>query len=155
MATSVGSRSGQGHGAPTSSTVADRVRQTTDRVYAGYLFVQAVCGILLWVGIATVPAFRSGFELLTDHPDVTTAFAVPDLALIVVGSALGGWGVLRRSSWAVPVVCATAGCVLYPTVFLIGYVAMGGAGAGGLGVMFLVSAAMGWVTVQIYRSHRS
>ncbi|MDZ7732285.1 MAG: hypothetical protein U5R31_03510 [Acidimicrobiia bacterium] len=123
-------------------------------LYAGYLWVQAVLGVVLWLGIWTSDTVRSWFELVPTRPEVTDAFAFGDLGLIVVTSALGAWGVRRRRSWALPVVAFTAGGVVYPTLFLIGWMALTDDGAIPLAVMVPVSVLTCWITWQLWREGR-
>ena len=125
------------------------------RISAAYLAVQAALGIVLWVGLAASATARSWFELVPDRPEVTDAFRFADLGLIVVGSALGAWAVASARPWATPVVAFTAGCVMYPTVYLVGWVSStSGVGVVGLVVMVPVSICTCWVAFQTWRSDR-
>ncbi len=122
-----------------------------DHVYAGYFALQAAVGIALWVGYAASPALRSWAGLLPGHPSVTTAFAYPDLGLIVVGSLLSAWAVARRRPSAVPLTAFTAGTVLYPTLFLLGWVAMTHhTGTGTLAMMLPPALLTSWISYQVW-----
>jgi hypothetical protein len=137
-----------------ASVATRRIERT---ICAGYLAAQAVLGVVLWVTYALWPGLRASMQLLPDEPSVTTAFAAPDLAVIVVGSALGAYAVHAGRAFAVPVVAFTAGAVVYPTLYLIGWVAWsGGRGAVGLALMVPVSLLTLWVTYQtwdLFRRH--
>jgi hypothetical protein len=136
----------------TSPVGLSRVASPGRRLYGGYLVVQAVLGVMLWIGIATSTTVRSGFELMADRPWVTDSFLYPDLLVTVVGSGLSAWGVLGGRQWAVPVVAFTAGSVVYPTIYLFGWVARQSEGQVALAVMLLVSMLTGWIAWQTYRS---
>jgi hypothetical protein len=122
-----------------------------DRLYAGYLTAQAVLGIVLWVVLLASPAVREGFELVPERRLVTTTFVFGDIGIIVIGSAIGAWGIRERAPWTVPAVAFTAGAVMYPTLYLIGWVALTGTGSAGLAVMVPVSTLTCWVAYRVYR----
>ena len=122
------------------------------RIYAGYLVVQAVLGIVLWFLIATSDLVRDWFELVPDHPNVTDSFVFADIGLVVVGSLLSAWGIWARRPWKVPAVAFTAGAVAYPTLYLLVWVALEGTASAALAVMLWTSTATGWITYQTYRA---
>jgi hypothetical protein len=109
--------------------------ETVDRMYGGYLAIQAVCGILLWMGVESSDTIRDWFELVPAEPAVTDAFKYADLSIAVVASALGAYGVFTRASWTVPVAAFTAGSLVYPTAYLVAWVAMTGENTVALAVM--------------------
>ena len=74
-----------------------------DHVYAGYFAFQAAVGVLLWVLYAASSTVRSWAGLVSDPEAVTTAFAYPDLGLIVVGSLLSAWAIAGRRGQRRPV----------------------------------------------------
>lgn len=126
------------------------------RVYAGYLALQALLGVGLWVVMATVPTVRSGFQLVPDRTRVTDAFVSPDLLVTVLGSGLSAWGIAAAKRWSVPVVAFTAGSVAYPTIYLLGWIGEDSTGAAvALGIMVAVSVLTGWIAWQTYRSWAS
>jgi hypothetical protein len=125
---------------------------TASRLYAGYLALQAALGVVLWIGIANSSTIRSGFELVEERPWVTDAFVYPDLFVTVVGSALSAWGIAAAKRWAVPVVAFTAGSVVYPTIYLFGWVAREEVGGPALAVMVAVSTLTCWIAWQTYRT---
>lgn len=128
---------------------------TTDRVYAGYFVAQAVVGVVLWIAAALSSTVRSWLELIPERHDVTQAFLFPDMGVIVVGSALSAWAILTRARSAPVWAAFTAGGVLYPTIYLFGFVAStGGGAAAALAIMVPPSTLTCWVAYQVYRSGR-
>lgn len=148
MATAMASTAADVRSGPATGGVGGD-RFTTERIlYAGYLAVQTIGGLLLWVVLAASPAFRAGFELTADHPGVTDAFFWPDM-LIVVASAASAWALANRRRWAVAATATLAGLVVYPTLYLVGYVTSHG-GAGGVGLTLMVPTALFsvWIAVR-------
>ena len=123
-----------------------------ERIYAGYLALQAMLGIVFWIAVAGSSTVREVLELLPAEPAVTDAFVFGDV-LVVIGSAVAAWGIDRRASWGVPVAAFTAGGVVYPTLYLIGWVSFTGSGSGSacLAIMVPVSLLTLWVTYQAWR----
>ena len=80
------------------------------------------------MALATSPGIRELFELRPTLPAVTDAFFLADLIVGVAGSALGSWALWSDARWAVPVIAATTGGLLYATLFLVLWVAMEGTG---------------------------
>jgi hypothetical protein len=124
-----------------------------ERVFAGYLAVQALAGVAFWVILGAVPAAREWLELMPEQRRVTDAFLFAD-AIVIVSSAASAWAVHARRSWAVPAVAFTAGGLVYPTLFLVCWVAFTGDGAMTLAVMVAPSSITGWVTWQLWRAAR-
>ena len=118
-------------------------------VAAGYFGLQAVCGIVLWVLIAVSPTVRSGFDLVEGRRVVTDAYFFADL-VAVGGSALAAWAAWRDRPWAVVAAAVTLGAVVYPTVYLIAWVAIDGTAAAALGVMVPVTVLTAWATRQLW-----
>jgi hypothetical protein len=125
-----------------------------ERIYAAYLAVQAVVGVLLWIGYASSRTVRGWFELLPSHPAVTDAFVLADLLVAVAGSAFSAWGVDRRRSWAVPVVAFTAGAMAYPTFYLIAWVSFAGTGNACLAIMVPPTVLTAWIAYRTWRMDR-
>ncbi len=122
-----------------------------DHVYAGYFALQAAVGVTLWVSYAASPAVRSWAGLVSGHEAVTTAFAYPDLGVIVVGSLLSTWAIEGRRASAVPFTALTAGAVLYPTLYLLGWVAMAHhTGTGTLAMMLPPALLTSWISYQVW-----
>ena len=113
---------------------------TVASVAAAYFVAQAVVGTLLWVAYASSPQMRSWFGLAA-RPAVTSSFAWPDLAVIVVASSASALALAARSRWAVPATALTAGAVLYPTVYLVGWVATT-TGSGGATLAIMIPPAL-------------
>jgi hypothetical protein len=125
-----------------------------ERLYAGYLIVQAVCGVVLWLIFAGVPTVRGWFELAADRHAVMDAFVFADLVVVVLGSGLSAWAIAARKSWAVPIVAFTAGAILYPTLYLIGWVSFKGTGALCLAIMVPSTTLTCWVAYQTWKASR-
>lgn len=127
----------------------------TSSIYAGYLWVQAVMGVVLWVGIATSSTVRGWFELDADLPAVTDAFFLADMG-VVIASAAGAWGIGHRRRWATVAVAVAFGGVVYPTIYLVAWVTFTeGVGGVALAVMLVVSTLTGLVLYQTWRLDRS
>ena len=124
------------------------------RVYALYLAAQAVVGVLLWIAYAASPTVRGWFELLPSHRPVTDAFALADLLVAVVASAVSAWGVDRERTWAVPAVAFTAGAMVYPTFYLIAWVSYAGSGRAALTIMLAPATLTCWIAYQTWRANR-
>lgn len=123
-----------------------------DRVYALFFAAQAAFGVLIWGAFALSSSVRSWVELVPERPEVTEAFALGDLGLIVVGSALSAWALVGGARWAVPATAFTAGAVVYPTLYLVWWVAANGSGAVGLAVMVPVCGVTCWLAWSVWRS---
>lgn len=124
------------------------------KVYGAYMAAQAVLGVVLWVLIATSSTVRSWFELAPERREVTDAFFVADM-VVVVGSALSAWALLGERSWVLAALGFTAGGVVYPTVYLASWVvATEGDGLVALGLMLAVSAVTCWVLYDTWRFSR-
>lgn len=130
-------------------------RTPTTLVCAGYLLVQAVLGVVLWVALTASETIWSWFELVPEVPEVTDAFFFGDLGVIVVASAVSAWGVWSRARWSVPAAAFTAGAVAYPTVYLIGWTSLTGVGSVPLWVMITTSTLTCWVAWLIWRTDRT
>jgi hypothetical protein len=124
------------------------------RVYAGYLALQAVLGVVWWITLAASGTVRSSFELMPEKHAVMDAFVFADIAVVVVGSAVGAWAIEREAPWAVPVVWFTAGGIVYPTLYLLGWVSFTGVGSPLLAAMVAVSTLTCWVAWQVWRGAR-
>jgi hypothetical protein len=112
----------------------------TASVATVYFVAQAAVGVLLWIGYASSPQMRSWFGLAA-RPAVTAAFAWPDLAVIVVASLASAATIASRSRWAIPLTALTAGAVLYPTVYLVGWVVTT-TGSGGWTLLIMIPPAV-------------
>ncbi|MBI2705580.1 MAG: hypothetical protein HYX32_09870 [Actinobacteria bacterium] len=138
------------------ATRPERTTRTTalsieERICAGYLFAQAICGIALWVGLAVSPTVSSWLALTPERRELMDVFVLADLGVIVIASALGAWAIAARRTWAVPMTAFTAGAVVYPTLYLIGWVpASKGSGGAALALMVATSTFSCWVAYQTW-----
>jgi len=132
-----------------------RVSAEAGRLYAGYLAAQAVAGAALWVAFAFSPTVRSWFELMPEKHAVMDAFVFADLFLSVTGSAFGAWALARGSRAAVPVIAFTAGGIVYPTLYLLGWVSFAGTGVACLGIMVPPAILTCWITYRVVRIDRA
>jgi hypothetical protein len=112
-----------------------RVRETSRRVLAGYMALQAAVGVLFWVALLSSPDVRSLFELMPSRHAVTDAFLLADLVVGVTGSIAAASGLWIGARWAVPALAFTTGGIVYPTLFLVCWVAMEGTGGACLAIM--------------------
>jgi hypothetical protein len=131
------------------------VPDKAERLSVGYLVAQAVLGVVLWITWASADVVRSWFELMPARHEVMDAFVFADLLIGVGGSALSAWGIATDRSWTVPVLAFTAGGLVYPTLYLIGWVSFAGTGAVTLAIMVPVSTFTCWITYQTWKRHRA
>ncbi|WP_426573796.1 hypothetical protein [Aquihabitans sp. McL0605] len=130
------------------------VDETATRVYAGYFALQAVAGIGFWVAVAAVPAIRKVFEMSTRQHAVTDSFLFADIAIGIIGSAVASAGIVSKRRWGSAVALFVAGGMVYATIYLVGWVAFTGKGAGLLGLMVVPSTLSVFVAVSAWRLHR-
>jgi hypothetical protein len=123
-------------------------------VYAGYFALQAVAGVGFWVVVATVPAVREVFEMWPKQHAVTDSFLFADLAIGIAGSAVAAAGLRSGKAWARALALFVAGGMVYATVYLVGWVAFTGVGAGLLALMVVPSTLSAWCAVQAWRLPR-
>ena len=135
-------------------TAAGTTSMRSERVYAIYLVAQAVCGVLLWVAFALLTGVRSWFELMPANHEVMDAFVFADLLVVVIGSSVSAWAIDTGRTWAVPVIAFTAGAIVYPTLYLIGWVSFAHSGSACLAVMVPTSTLTCWVAYQTWKASR-
>jgi hypothetical protein len=123
-----------------------------DSIYAGYFALQAFVGIVLWAMAGAIPSVRSLLDIFPAKAAVTSAFEIADLTVTVVASAFATWGIGARKRWATPAAAFAAGTVVYPTMFLVGWVALTGTGSGVLAIMIAPAILSCWVAAQVYRA---
>ena len=126
-------------------------RHANTGVFAGYLVLQALGGVVLWMLVFDSETIRSWFEVVDTRREVMNAFAVADLCA-VVSSLVSAWGVAGRHAWAPVMVAFTAATLLYPTAWLVGWVALTDGGDAALLVMIAPTTITGWVAVQTWRT---
>jgi hypothetical protein len=121
---------------------------------AAYFALQAMAGVLLWLGADLSDVVRSWLELVPERPEVTDGFLPADV-VVIASSALAAWALWRGRSWAMVPVWFTVGGIVYPTVYLIGWVATtDGTGEVALAMMLLASAGCCRAAVLAWRSRR-
>jgi hypothetical protein len=122
---------------------------------AAYFVLQAAFGVLLWVGADASDVVRSWLELVSERPQVTDGFLPAD-AVVIASSALAAWALWRGRSWAMVPVWFTVGGIVYPTVYLVGWVATtDGTGEIALAMMLLASVLCCGAALVAWRSrHR-
>jgi hypothetical protein len=121
---------------------------------AAYFALQAVLGVLLWVGVFASADVRSWLELVPGQHEVTNAFLPAD-AILVVSSGLAAWALLGCRPWAIVPVVWTAGGIVYPTAYLVGWVATtDGTAEVALGIMLTASFLSCWSTLLVWRARR-
>jgi len=135
-------------------TPSDGLVPAVRRVFVGYLAAQAVLGVAWWALLAASPTVRGWFELMPGHPEVMDAWVFADIGVVVVGSAVAAVGLHLGRVWATAVLWFTAGAIVYPSIFLFGWVAFTSEGGLLLGAMVVVSLFTTWIAWQVWRAHR-
>jgi hypothetical protein len=121
---------------------------------AAYFALQAVLGALLWIGVGTSDVVRSWLELVPERTQVTNAFLPADI-VVIVASALAAWALWRGRSWAMVPVMFTIGGVVYPTVYLIGWVTTTeGTGEVALRIMLVTTTMSCGAALLVWRARR-
>jgi hypothetical protein len=121
---------------------------------AAYFGLQSVLGVLLWVGVFASDEVRSWLDLVPAQPEVTNAFLPADVVLVVT-SALAAWALLRARPWAIAPVLLTAGGIVYPTAYLVGWVVTtDGTAEVALGIMLTASFLSCWFALLVWRARR-
>jgi hypothetical protein len=124
------------------------------RLYAGYLGLQAVAGVLVWVVVAVSATARSWVELSEAQTQVTDAFFLADM-VVVASSALSAVAIWNRWPSALLLTAFTAGGVVYPTVYLLAWESStDGRGTAPLALMLAVSTLTLWALSGVWRSSR-
>jgi hypothetical protein len=134
--------------------IAERVQRANERVFAGYMVLQATVGLLFWTALAVSPPIRSAFDLMPEHHEVTNAFFLADLIVGVGGSAFGAWALWSGARWAAPVLAFTTGGIVYPTLFLVCWVAIADTGGACLAIMVPPSVLSTYVTWRTWLGSR-
>lgn len=125
---------------------------STERVAAAWFALQAVLGVVLWIGIGTSDVVREAFDLVPARAAVTDAFFLADM-VVVATSAVAAWALVRRRRWALVAVGATVGGVVYPTAYLLSWVrANDGDNAVALAVMLMTSVLSCWAAYLAWRA---
>lgn len=110
-----------------------------------YLLLQAVSVATWWLVLWLVPGARAPFVIGPDWPESTLlVFAVPDLTIIVVGSAAAAFGLRRQTAWARPLLWFVAGGVGYATLWCLGGNLATGSGWLSSAMMLASALGTGW-----------
>ena len=128
--------------------------RTASRIYAGYFALQAVGGIGFWIAVAAVPTIREVFEMSTRQHAVTDSYLFADIAIGIIGSAVAAVGIASRRRWGAALALFVAGGMVYATIYLVGWVAFTGKGAGLLGLMVVPSTLSAYVAISAWRLDR-
>lgn len=91
----------------------------SNRLIAAYLFLQAAAGSAWWLTLWLNPRTRSLFWAPSTSDDVLAAFAVADLLVFVVASALAAGLVLKTHRWAQRVLWFAVGGIAYAAFFCV------------------------------------
>lgn len=143
----------QRSGAGTAAGRPDRPDPGIERIFAGYFVLQAVVGVAYWAVFETVPAVRTLIDIAPDRHVVMDAWLFAD-GITVLVSLASVWAIERQRSWVVPITAFTAGCLVYPTLFLVGWVAFTEVGAGCLLTMVPPSIITSWIAYHLWQARR-
>ena len=124
---------------------------TQQRLVSGYFTAQGIVGIAFWIAMGS-PTFRSWIELVPSHRPVTDAFVAADFLVGVLGSFATAWAVERQHRLAGPAAAFTLGGILYPTLYLVNFVAATGRGTVPLAIMIVPSVLTSWATYLTIRT---
>ena len=126
---------------------------TEQRTLSVYFVAQAAVGVFFWFLVTGPDEGRRIFDLMPGHPNVTDAFFSADLLAIATSLACA-WALDRDASWALPIVAFTAGCMVYPTIYLIAWAPSSAGGARCLLIMVPPSVITTWITVRLWHQDR-
>jgi hypothetical protein len=114
-----------------------------------YLLAQAGLIAAWWLVLWLSPTARAPF-VVDGWPESTLlAFWLPDVVVLVVGSAAAALGLRAGRAWARPLVWLVAGAVLYATLWCLGANAVTGAGWLSTALMLACCAAMAVVVAVV------
>jgi hypothetical protein len=116
--------------------------RTVDRLAALYFGGHAVVDVRWWIAVKASPSFRGRFDLDAGQSRVLGSFLVADLVLLGVVSAVAAVAILRRWPAARAVAGVAAGGSAYATLYIIGWVLLGGHGWMGAVAMSIETAVM-------------
>jgi len=125
-------------------------------IYVAYYVAQALVGVALWITVATSKALHDWMQIDPTKHAVADAFAFPDLAIIVVASLASAAALWGDRSGAVPLTALTAGAVLYPTVYLVGFIALSGGTTGTFAFTIMIppSCLSSWIAYHVWSVRR-
>jgi hypothetical protein len=116
--------------------------RTFERLAALYFGGHAVLDALWWIAVKTSPSFRGWFDLDPDHDRVLDSFLFADLVLLGAVSAFAAVAIVRHWRSARALAAVTAGASAYATLYIIGWVLLGGHGWMGAVAMSIETAIM-------------
>ncbi len=121
-------------------------------IFAGIYLLQVATGIALWAATAAFPKVHESIDLVAGNHAVTDGFFVPDM-LIVLASAGTAWALLTHRPWAGAAAAFTAGAVLYPTLYLVGWILITSGATGSVALAIMIPPALinAFVCVQVWR----
>ena len=122
------------------------------RLGAAYLVVQAALAVAWWAALATSDTVRERFELDPSRPEVLDTFLVADLVVFVAGSLVASWALAGAWRSAPTLVAVVAGGAAYATLYLVGWVALGGDGATGIAPMVAATTVTSTIAVAAWRA---
>jgi hypothetical protein len=127
-------------------------RWGSQQVEAGVLVAAGAAVLAWWVALATSPRVRRWFELDDDTPEVLSAFVIADLLVVAVGAIVAGTAVARSWPRRVLLVGITFGGWAYVTLYVLGWVVLGGDGLLDLVLMVPPTVAIGVVALRQSRA---
>jgi hypothetical protein len=101
-----------------------------------------------WVALATSPRVRRWFELDEQTPEVLSAFVIADVSVVAVGAIVAGIAVARSWPRRVLLLGITFGGWAYVTLYVLGWVLLGGDGLLDLLLMVPPTVAIGVVALR-------
>jgi hypothetical protein len=120
------------------------------RVYSSYFALQAAVGVFFWFVVTGSDEGRRIFDLLPGQPRVTDAFLLAD-ALAIATSIACAWAFEHESRWVVPLAAFTAGCLVYPTLYLVAWAPHSAGAARCLFIMVPPSVISTWIALRAWR----
>lgn len=120
------------------------MRRPPPGLVPSYLWLQAATVACWWLALWCAPTVRPWFVIGDWPPATLFAFALPDVLVLVVGSAAAAHGLVRQRSWARPLLLAVAGAVAYATLWCVGANLATGTGWLSTGLMLASSAGTAW-----------
>ena len=108
------------------------------RIARMYFVVQAVAIVAWWVVLAAAPQTRSYFTIRGAPLSTLGSFALGDIGIIAIGSAVVG--LLPGWRWSVVAASAISGALLYATCYSVAAAATGSSSP--VGALLMVPASM-------------
>lgn len=119
------------------------------KLVPSYLWLQAMLVAGWWLVLWLAPTARTPF-VVGAWPEATLlAFAVPDLAVLVLGSGTAAHGLAHDRPWARPLLWLVAGAACYATLWCLGANLATGSGWLSTAMMAPCAAAMVWAVAVV------